>query len=676
MKKLKHRILAMLLALALLSTGVSASSRRDEIAGLEIPETWAHDALAFAVEKGILSGKGEAGLCPTDNATRAEMTAMIVRVLGAKSQGKPMNFTDCPKNAWYFDSMSAAYEMGIISGTSDLTLSPLDKTTREQAFTIIARAFRLSGGDPAVLQDYSDRTSIGGYAVDAMATMVQAGYVCGTGGKLNPKENITRQELAQVLYELLDDICRGGEELQADYQNLLYAGVDSLPDGTVIHGDLIIPCDAQETISLAGVTVEGRLIVLGSCTISGGEFAAAELLASCTLDGTIGALTVVGDGIVADIEGSVETTVISGRHATLQGPGNVGNVLNCGVGSSVICGYNSYAEQIDAGLDGVKMIQTSFPVASYKQRTVQVSVRFDNVDTEHLYGVSGAGRSCNLKWFYNGSLVADQNFCLTPGAEQTASIKIPFTRQMANSYPASVRLTYGTETKSIPIEIKIDKTNLDAYFTAMDIPTIHVLATITSDCKTEDGRSLKRGDTVYYIKEDDTIQIPGTSKYTKIPHNAYRIVDKTYYNNSVTYSQAVAEAFVNGVHEYSSWTKYLIWCNLYTQRVYIFKGSKGNWTLIQQGPCATGKNSTPTRPGVYSIVYESPKLDYVTYYASNFAAFDGDIGFHSRLKYTSNDQWYDSRIGYPISHGCIRLMDEMASFIYSTCSYNTTVVIW
>lgn len=676
MKKLKHRILAILLALALLSTGVSASSRRDEIAGLEIPETWAHDALAFAVEKGILSGKGEAGLCPTDNATRAEMTAMIVRVLGAKSQGKPMNFTDCPKNAWYFDSMSAAYEMGIISGTSDLTLSPLDKTTREQAFTIIARAFRLSGGDPAVLQDYSDRTSIGGYAVDAMATMVQAGYVRGTGGKLNPKENITRQELAQVLYELLDDICRGGEELQADYQNLLYAGVDSLPDGTVIHGDLIIPCDAQETISLAGVTVEGRLIVLGSCTISGGEFAAAELLASCTLDGTIGALTVVGDGIVADIEGSVETTVISGRHATLQGPGNVGNVLNCGVGSSVICGYNSYAEQIDAGLDGVKMIQTSFPVASYKQRTVQVSVRFDNVDTEHLYGVSGAGRSCNLKWFYNGSLVADQNFCLTPGAEQTASIKIPFTRQMANSYPASVRLTYGTETKSIPIEIKIDKTNLDAYFTAMDIPTIHVLATITSDCKTEDGRSLKRGDTVYYIKEDDTIQIPGTSKYTKIPHNAYRIVDKTYYNNSVTYSQAVAEAFVNGVHEYSSWTKYLIWCNLYTQRVYIFKGSKGNWTLIQQGPCATGKNSTPTRPGVYSIVYESPKLDYVTYYASNFAAFDGDIGFHSRLKYTSNDQWYDSRIGYPISHGCIRLMDEMASFIYSTCSYNTTVVIW
>lgn len=676
MKKLKHRILAILLALALLSTGVSASSRRDEIAGLEIPETWAHDALAFAVEKGILSGKGEAGLCPTDNATRAEMTAMIVRVLGAKSQGKPMNFTDCPKNAWYFDSMSAAYEMGIISGTSDLTLSPLDKTTREQAFTIIARAFRLSGGDPAVLQDYSDRTSIGSYAVDAMATMVQAGYVRGTGGKLNPKKNITRQELAQVLYELLDDICRGGDELQTEYQNLLYAGVDPLPDGTVIHGDLIIPCDAQETISLAGVTVEGRLIVLGSCYISGGVIPDAEIFADCTITGTVRTLQLLKDGIRVDIEGSADKTIISARHAVLQGLGNAGDVTNYGVGSSVICVYESCKEKIDAGLDGVTLTQTSFPVASYKQRTVQVSVRFNNVDTEYLYGVTGAGRYCNLKWFFNGSLVVDQNFCLTPEAEQTASIKIPFTRQMANSYPASVRLTYGTETKSIPIEIKIDKTNLDAYFTAMDIPTIHVLATITYNCKTEDGRSLKKGDTVYYIREDGTIQIPGTSKYTKVPEDAYRIVDKTYYNNSITYSQMVAEAFVNNVHEYSSWTKYLIWCNLYTQRVYIFQGSKGNWTLIQQGPCASGKNSTPTRPGVYSIVYKSTKLDYVTYYASDFAAFDGDIGFHSRLKYTSNDQWYDSRIGYPISHGCIRLMDDMAKFIYNTCSYNTTVVVW
>lgn len=676
MKKKIIRAAALLFALILFSTSVFAGNLRDQINGLEIPDTWAHDALAFAVEEGILSGKGDTGLCPTDNATRAEMAAMIVRVLGAKPQEKPLTFTDCPKTAWYYESMSAAVGMGIICGTSDLTLSPADKTTREQAFTIIARAFRLSGGDKSVLKSFSDGSTVGSYAQDAMATMIQKGYVRGANGKLNPKKNITRQELAQVLYELLDDILRGDDGTRSEYDNLLYASSVPFQEGTVIHGDLIIPCDAQGTISLEGVTVEGRLIVMGDCTINGGTMAGAELLASCNLNGTVGTLTLCKDGICVDFEGSAEQTTVSARHATLQGLGNAGDVVNYGVGSSVICLYESCEDRIDAGLDGVSIIQETFPTASYKQRTVQVTVRFDHVDNEHLFGVAGDHRVCSVKWYYNGAKVSENTFELSHGSEQTASIPIPFSRQMADSYPASVRLTYGSETVSIPIEIKIDKTNLDAYFTAVDIPTIHVLATITYNCTTSDGRSLKRGDTVYYIKDDDIIQIPGTSRYTKIPEDAFRILDRTYYNSSVTYSQTVLEAFVNNVHDYSSRTNYLIWCNLYTQKVYIFKGTKGNWTLYMQGPCATGKNSTPTRPGVYSIVYKAPILDYETYYASDFAAFDGDIGFHSRLKYDSDGSWYDSRIGYPVSHGCIRLMDDMSKFIYNTCSYNTTVVVW
>lgn len=678
MKRTHLRGIVLLLILSiLLQTGVSAAERRETIAGLEIPDTWAHDALVFAVKEGILSGKGDKGLCPTDNATRAEMAAMIVRVLGAKPQEKPMSFSDCPQTAWYYESMSAAVGLGIISGTSDLTLSPKDNTTREQAFTILARAFRLSGGNKAVLKNYTDGDLVGSYAKDAMATMIEKGYVHGAKGKLNPKKNITRQELAQVLYEILDDILRGEDEAGAEYQNLLYAGSMPFPERTVIHGDLIIPCDAPPIIDLTTVTVEGRLIVLGDCTVSGGTIAEAELLANCTLTGTIGTLTLSKNGISVDIEGSAERTVITARHATLQGLGNAGDVVNYGVGSNVICTYESCEECIDAGLDGVSIIQETFPTASYKQRTVQVTVRFDHVDNEHLFGVSGDRRMCSIKWYFNGEKVAENSkFALTEGAEQKASIAIPFTRQMPDSYPISVRLTYGEETKSIPIEVKIDKTNLDAYLTAVDIPTIHVLATIRYDYTTESGTKLKRGDTVYYLGYN-CLQIPSTNeKCIRIPDSVYQIVDKTYYNNSITYSQMVAEAFVNNANNYSSKTKYLIWCSLYTQRVFIFQGEKGNWTLIMQGPCSTGVNSCPTRPGVHYVNGKYAKEEFGYYHLDYLTLFDGDIGFHTRLKLSYSSGWYDSRIGYPISHGCVRLYDEMAKFIYDNCDMGTAVVVW
>lgn len=675
MKRTFLRTVAIMLALVLLATSVLADSPA-ETAELEIPDTWAHDALVFAVKEGILSGKGDKGLCPTDNATRAEMAAMIVRVLGAKPQEKPLTFTDCPQNAWFYESMSAAVGLGIISGTSDLTLSPKDNTTREQAFTILARAFRLSGGDQAILKDYTDGSTVGSYAKDAMATMIEKGYVHGAKGKLNPKKNITRQELAQVLYELLDDILRGEEEVGSEYQNLLYASAMPFPEGTVIHGDLIIPCDAPELIDLSTVTVEGRLIILGDCTVSGGTIAEAELLANCTLTGSIGTLYLSKNGISVDIEGSAEQTVITARHATLQGLGSAGDVINYGVGSNVICTYEAYEERIDAGLDGVVIVQENFPTASYKQRTVQVTVRFDHVDDEHLFGVDAERRTCSVKWYFNGTKISESRFELKHGSEQSATFSIPFSRKMADSFPASVRLTYGSETLSIPIQIKIDKTNLDAYCTALEIPTIHVLATINYNCTTSDGRSLKRGDTVYYIKDGNCIQIPGSSRYTTIPSGAFQILNRTYHNSSVSYSQDVAEAFVNNVHDYSSRTKYLLWCNLYTQTVFIFQGEQGNWKLLLSSPCASGANSTPTRPGVYSITYKSTKLDYVTYYAAWFTAFDNGIGFHSRLKYTSDGSWYDSRIGYPLSHGCLRLYDEVAKYIYDNCTYGTTVVVW
>jgi len=53
------------------------------------------------------------------------------------------------------------------------------------------------------LSDFSDSASISDYAKDAFETLVKGGIVSGSDGKLNPTDQSTRAQMAQILYNLL-----------------------------------------------------------------------------------------------------------------------------------------------------------------------------------------------------------------------------------------------------------------------------------------------------------------------------------------------------------------------------------------------------------------------------------------------------------------------------------------
>lgn len=58
----------------------------DPLEGYTFPDNWAREPLMFAVRNGILQGRGTTTWTPRAT-TRAEMAAMLVRLLGAKEQG-------------------------------------------------------------------------------------------------------------------------------------------------------------------------------------------------------------------------------------------------------------------------------------------------------------------------------------------------------------------------------------------------------------------------------------------------------------------------------------------------------------------------------------------------------------------------------------------------------------
>ena len=97
----------------------------------------------FAVRNGILQGRGDYNLDPTGRTTRAEMAAMLVRLLGAKEQGDLSPYRDLDPAAWYNRELSAAVSLGIFNGVSATQMAPMRSITRQEAFTVLARAFGL-----------------------------------------------------------------------------------------------------------------------------------------------------------------------------------------------------------------------------------------------------------------------------------------------------------------------------------------------------------------------------------------------------------------------------------------------------------------------------------------------------------------------------------------------------
>ena len=128
----------------------------DPLEGYTFPNNWAREPLMFAVRNGILQGRGDYNLDPTGRATRAEMAAMLVRLLGAKEQGDLSPYRDLNPAAWYNRELSAAVSLGIFNGVSATQMAPMRSITRQEAFTVLARAFGLYPRDRQAYTRFRD----------------------------------------------------------------------------------------------------------------------------------------------------------------------------------------------------------------------------------------------------------------------------------------------------------------------------------------------------------------------------------------------------------------------------------------------------------------------------------------------------------------------------------------
>ena len=136
---------------------------------------------------------------------------------------------------------------------------------------------------------------------------------------------------------------------------------------------------------------------------------------------------------------------------------------------------------------------------------------------------------------------------------------------------------------------------------------------------------------------------------------------------------------------YDSNTSYLIWCNLYTQRVNIFKGKKGKWKLIKTGRCTSGRFAHGTRKGSdMKLDKKKPFRERVSpmsnlpYYYNYLSYFNGGNSFHTPCYRSGTNRFINSVKSslQPGTQGCVRCTVEMAKYIYNNIPLNTKVVVF
>ena len=169
---------------------------------LDMPEEghWSTEALKVAVNNGLINGFEEKNgkyIKPNNTITRAQIAAIVNRAFGANDTAPLTGNTDISASSWYYKDIQKAVKMGTMK--LDANMRPNDNITRQEAFTILARALKMDGGSKNDFAKFSDASHVADWAESAMGAMVRAGYVKGDNNLLNPKANMTRAQFAVVL---------------------------------------------------------------------------------------------------------------------------------------------------------------------------------------------------------------------------------------------------------------------------------------------------------------------------------------------------------------------------------------------------------------------------------------------------------------------------------------------
>ncbi len=315
--------LALLLCAVMLLCAVPLSAAADTVTFKDVPsDHFAKDAIARWSGYGIISGYTDGRFKPNEPMTRAQFARVLTGVLGLTDGDIANTFTDLPANSWYTPYILRAVKAGILSGDGKGHALPNKAITREQAFSMLARAVHLTPvkTPDEILDRYGDGDVVGGWARTMVSAMVDAGYVSGTGKNLlTPKHNITRGAVIYLLDVLFPVLASENNELYSLTEHG-YAAVCA-NHLTTLTGTgkrvVVVPGSAKAEVRLSAAAVTEELIIDAP--------GATVVLDASKVSGVV---RILADGVNLQVDdgSTVQEIGVYADNVTVRGEGIVGQI--------------------------------------------------------------------------------------------------------------------------------------------------------------------------------------------------------------------------------------------------------------------------------------------------------------------------------------------------------------
>ena len=144
---MKKRIKALVLTAALLSQSVSAGAFWD------VPvEHESYDDISLISSLGVIAGMGDGSFAPDSNVTRADFMIMVDKAFKLKD-GTGKTFADVTPDNYFYESVMAAANAGVISGRDENNFVPYDNVTMQEAAKICVASCETDGTVMPVSKD-------------------------------------------------------------------------------------------------------------------------------------------------------------------------------------------------------------------------------------------------------------------------------------------------------------------------------------------------------------------------------------------------------------------------------------------------------------------------------------------------------------------------------------------
>lgn len=168
---------------------------------------WSHDGLDYCIAAGLMSGTSDVTVSPDMTASRAQLVQLLWAAGSPETTGT-LPFTDVQPGAWYYAAVRWAYRTGLVAGTSPTTFDPNAAVTRQDLAVILYEQSGRPAATGGELAAFPDVGHVAGYAYAALTWAVAQGLVSGvgtaSGAQLAPRGYASRAQVATILTAYYD----------------------------------------------------------------------------------------------------------------------------------------------------------------------------------------------------------------------------------------------------------------------------------------------------------------------------------------------------------------------------------------------------------------------------------------------------------------------------------------